>query len=476
MSRRAILVVALAALAAATACKKKPRGIGIDVTVGLETDAFHQDPPVTTVTITAFNSARSPIAEAIGAPGGDFSLGEFEPTDFVEVHVTGATAAGDTVMRGRTMGVELGNFAGDTLPVFIERVGQWARPPGQLASARLGGAAAPVAERFLLLTGGSAAAPAGQSYFDMLSLSGFEAGQITREDHTPIVTETLVVVGDAVLFIGPSMPGGKDTAAAWVDFRAGTVRDETAPPELTFAEVAGGAVITNKAGESYVVGATRTGAATDKVLRVSPNQKLSAIKLVNKRRGAAATIVNGVGLVVAGGNLPGATDPLTKGVETLALTDNASAFTTRPFSPDVTFGAAAVPLGSGDQMILVGGTRDGKPAPTRVISSACFTDCDNATNNHVLAADGLGKPLVACGAYQSSLAAALNLIVCSEPKSGEMLTYTLNVAGGVVKPVPLREPRKGATITPTPLGTLALLGGTLLDGSPAQRVELLYPP
>lgn len=479
MSRRPILVLALAPLVLAAACKKTPRGIGIDVTPGLETGptgAFRQDPPVTTVTITAFDASKSPVAQAAGAPGGDFSLGEFQPTDFVQVEVTGTTAAGDAVVRGRTMGVELDNFAGDTLPVFVQRVGQWARPGGQLLRARIGAVAGSLNERYLVLTGGDSPA---LSYFDMLSLSGFDGGSVTRADGTAIVAQSLVVVGgSAVLAIGPSTPGGSDVAATWTEFGSTpSVHDAEPPPGMTFAEVAGGAAIKvdPKTGDFYVVGATRLGAATDKVLHVAAdaNRTLTAFKLATKRRGAAAAMVKNVGLVVAGGNPPGVTGPLVTGVETLAV--GATAFTTRPFAPDTTFGAAGVDLGNGDKLILVGGTRAGKAAPTRIVASACITDCDNGTNTQVVHPEGLGAPLVACSAYQPS--SLVELIACDEPKSGETLTYTLSLAGGhALAPLPLRDRRKGATVTDTPLGTLALLGGLHLDGTPALTVELLYPP
>jgi hypothetical protein len=47
--------------------------------------------------------------------------------------------------------------------------------------------------------------------------------------------------------------------------------------------------------------------------------------------------------------------------------------------------------------------------------------------------------------------------------------------GGVTTELPLREPRRGAVPLPTPLGTLALLGGEHADGTPATAAEFLFP-
>jgi hypothetical protein len=46
---------------------------------------------------------------------------------------------------------------------------------------------------------------------------------------------------------------------------------------------------------------------------------------------------------------------------------------------------------------------------------------------------------------------------------------------GVVREVLLREPRRGAAVVPAPNGTLTLLGGQLLEGDAALRIESLFP-
>jgi hypothetical protein len=69
------------------------------------------------------------------------------------------------------------------------------------------------------------------------------------------------------------------------------------------------------------------------------------------------------------------------------------------------------------------------------------------------------------------------IVVADESASdpGETHSYVIDVVASTVTEAPLREPRKGAGVTATPLGTLAVLGGVHLDGSPALTVETYFP-
>ncbi len=53
-------------------------------------------------------------------------------------------------------------------------------------------------------------------------------------------------------------------------------------------------------------------------------------------------------------------------------------------------------------------------------------------------------------------------------------SFTLQLGTSATE-LPLREPRSGAAVIPAPNGTLALFGGTRLDGKPALSVELFLP-
>jgi hypothetical protein len=62
-----------------------------------------------------------------------------------------------------------------------------------------------------------------------------------------------------------------------------------------------------------------------------------------------------------------------------------------------------------------------------------------------------------------------------EDARGQTLAFFVALPSGAVTSLPLREPRFGATPTPTPNGMLALLGGVLVSGAPARSIELFYP-
>jgi hypothetical protein len=51
----------------------------------------------------------------------------------------------------------------------------------------------------------------------------------------------------------------------------------------------------------------------------------------------------------------------------------------------------------------------------------------------------------------------------------------VDVAAEEVTSLPLREPRRGASVLPAPNGTLALIGGETLDGAAAHSIELFFP-
>ncbi|MCC6527508.1 MAG: hypothetical protein IT373_32980 [Polyangiaceae bacterium] len=442
---RAALASALVACAACSDTKD----LSLDVTVGYETDAFARDPAVARVDIGVTDPEGDVALAASAAPGGTFDLGDVPSDHLLSFTVAGFDGAGVARVGGRAPGVVVGALDGDTLPLFVQRLGEWARPPGGLGRPHVGGVATVLGERLLLLTGGDAgaAAPGAAEYYDLLTLT-------TTSATLPRAPKSLVLAegGSVALLVD-------DGGATWIDFSAGSTSEAPLPAGLaTFADVAGGRVVEGPAGVRYVVGGTRPAAASDAVLIVAGDGSLTTARIHAPRAGAAACWLDQVGLVVAAGS------DVAVGLE--VLPSGAVTTSQRPFPPDPTVGAALVARGVGHQLLLLGGT-GGATSATRSLDADCTSAC---------AATDLGaSPPGPMSDTQAFALGGDRLFVVGAGPDGATSSYTLDLASAEVVEVALREPRRGASVTTTPLGSLALVGGEHLDGTPALTVELMRP-
>lgn len=433
-------------------CSTTPPNVHLDLTVGLETDAFSRDPKVVSILVQGLAPDGSVAVTATATPGGTFDFGDVDNTDQLTFEVTGTDAQGQTVMRGRSLGaIPLDSVTG-TLPVFVQRVNEWARPPGALAQTHVGGVASTGAERYLVLGGGTSDKPDQADLYDLFALGGVTVGGIVRPP------ETLVPRGTAVLFTDAK-------GATSIDLGTGVATDVTTPTGLaSYSLVAGGQSIDSSDGRTFVVGGTRqSGAPTKSVLVAAADGTLTSLELIEARSGAAAVWVEGVGLVVAGGSATGA------GVEVLGPA--ATAFRAQgDFPPDPTAGAGAV-IDGANGVTLIGGTLvGGAPAPIRRIDATCVNAC--------LATVITGSdPSVGLTAVRAYTLGGERFIVVGDTidEAPETKTFVLQLGKSATE-LPLREPRRGAAVVPAPNGTLAILGGTrVLDAKPALSVELLFP-
>ncbi|WP_438030301.1 hypothetical protein [Sorangium sp. So ce233] len=449
-------------------CASEPRTITVEVVPGHETGAFQEDPPVARVEVTAATIEGDVAVSAWAAPGGALDFGEIPEERAYTFEVRGLDAGGATVARGRSAsGIYLAALSGEVLPLFAQRTGRWARPPGGLAASRVGAPGAALAERYLILTGGAAVASADAvagevdpARLDAYDIAGW--GGSASSGALPRAARSLVVRGDLLLAID-------DEGATWTDLVAGQSAEAALPMGLgSFAEVAGGRTIEATDGRSFVVGAARAGEPaeapgqpSDAVLVVGADLTLSVARLRHARAGAAAVWVEGVGLVVAGGSAEGA------GVEVLG--DGATAFLPRAFPPDAAHGAGAAVTGPGE-IALIGGVQGGAPAPTRRLAPGCAASCAAAE----VAGAALPAAVVDVAAF--ALPGGRVLAVGSEAGDGGLTrSFVVDVAAAQVEELPLREPRRGATAVPAPNGTLALLGGVHPDGAPALTIETFFP-
>lgn len=440
------------------ACSSDPPVLMLDIITGQETDAFTKDPPVTRVDVTAVSSDGEVSVKASAAPGGSLDFGEV-PDDLVfTFEVTGVDATGATVVRGRSLsGILLSAVSGDAVPVFAQRLGAWARPPGGLLAGHVGGSAVSLAERYLVSTGGTSATgadgaviePKATEFYDLFSYGGLIGPTFPRLPKSSVArTEVMLLIDDA--------------GATWVDFTTGYYFEETLPEGLaSFADVAGGKTVDAPDGRSFVIGATKTGTPTKAVLVVNTDGSLDAIELSAPRAGAAAAWLESVGLVIAGGN---ATEP---GVEVLA--PSATAFASRPFPPDGAEGAGAA-VADPERIALIGGVLEGAPAPTRILDLRCSSACAPT------AEPAASLPIILAPVTAYALGSG-EIIAIGDEASGDALTrsFLVTLSEPSATELPLREPRKGAATVPAPNGTLSLLGGVHPDGTPALSVEMFFP-
>jgi len=448
---RSKLVPLVLALFLFPACSEEPARLSLEISGGQESDAFSMDPPVARVEIRASSLDGSVDLRASTTPGGTFDLGEVPVDALMSFEVTGSTSEGAVVMRGRSLsGIPMANVTG-TLRVFVQRTGMWARPPGGLSTSHVGGVSGVLDERYLLLSGGSVVGegdPAESNYYDLLAWGGALGGALPRR------AESLVMRGTRALLIASD-------GASWVDFSAGTSTSAALPAGLaSFGQIAGGQVVEASDGTSFVVGPTRSSGATKAVLVVNADEGLGVTYSREARSGAAAIWMEGTGLVVAGGSATGA------GVE--VLSPGATAFVDRGYASDAVEGAAAVLTGAGD-VALVGGVEAGVAAPTRRVVPSCTSGCDAAV------VGGAELPVALLGVRAYALAGGRALAIGHEAAGeGLMRSFVVDFSGSVNE-TPLREARRGASITPAPNGTLAILGGEHADGSAASSVEMFFP-
>jgi hypothetical protein len=442
-------------------CSSDPPVLSVEIITGYEQDTFSQEPPVTSVNITARAAEGDLTLSASAAPGGSFDFGDVPSDRLLTFEATGVDAAGAVVVRGRSIGgIYLAGVSGGVIPVFVQRVNQWARPPGGLARSHVGAPAAVLAERYLMTTGGASASsetgpvePAASDFYDLFAYGGAVGPVMPRGARSMVARTSAVLLVD-------------DGGASWVDFDTGTYEDMALPAGLgSFAEVAGGQTIESSDGRSFIVGATRRGGAkTNAVLEVKVDGSLGVVSLGHARAGAAAVWLEGAGLVVAGGSAEG------PGVEVLA--PGATGFNVLDFPADAAEGAGAVVVDTA-RIGLVGGVSPGAPdapAPTRLIAPGCSQMC---------AAEELPQatpPVALAGVTAFSLGGGRAVVTGNElVGAGLMRAFVIGLAAPSVDEAPLREPRSGASVVAAPNGTLAILGGSLEDGSPALTVEMLFP-
>ena len=446
-----------AAFALLAACSEE-KTISVEISLGQEEGVLDDVETVRVRVISATGEGtaeENTISEVVTAPGASFDLGDLTTEDIVYFEVFGETAAGDEVVRGRSVTVPIGSVSSNVIPLFAQRLDGFSRPPGELVRAHVHAPAAVIDERFLVAFGGDSAAtengsvdPALGDFYDLLSLSGGESGgQLPRAARSLIARSSVVVLID-------------DEGATAVD-RNDQASELTPPDDFAFSEVAGGRAIDASNGTTYVVGCTRPDIATDAVLTMSDTGSLAVVRLSVARAGCGATFVDGLGLVLFGGSDEG------KALEVIEL--GSSETRALPYDTQSTTGAALVVTGE-EIVLAIGGLKDGAPATPQYFDLRCSGDmCDEEPDTFAAAT------IAELAARGEAFQLTDGILVVGEDTEGETLAFRVAFPDGPVTPLAFRDRRFGATAVPAPNGTLAVLGGLRPSGKPAVTVEMFFP-
>lgn len=425
--------IGVAALALVS-CSGSAVTIGLDV--GGESDAFKRAPAVATLAADTVDTAGNRTSLGVAKlPQTDFDLSDAPRSTYLSLEITGRDATDARVLFGRSVVLQLGAAEGTTLPVFVQRVGEWARMPGVLADARAKPLLA-ASSRTFLVAGGGDGTPAAQvlTGYDFATLRALQAYGVN------FTTRSFAVANAAALLIGED--ANKKSAAIVFDLGAASLYAIATPSGGGFDEVAGGPTIVGDDGESYVVGPARLdGAPSVRVLKITAAGVASFLSFIKPRVGAAAVWVKNRGLLVFGGS------DSAKGAELLGK--GATVGQEIDFPTDETKGAAAVVLDE-KRVLLAGGTGGGaSPGATRLVDPTCVSAC-------VATPWSAALPIQTSFAQLFALAPAAALLVADDPAGA---THSYRVEASTVTEIPLKIPRQSARAIRAPTGNVVLVGG-----------------
>ncbi len=344
---------AVAALCAALgACSSNGSGT-LKLTTGGETDTFTQAPVPVTLEVDFIDSAgNSKTLASAMLPATSIDLGSLDESDDGILTVSALDANRTAVVSGRTVPIDLSTLDGQTASIFVQRTGELARLPEPLPAVP-NPVVGVLADRYVVL--------AGEGQTLLYDLSGLE----------PIVLNPAFPVSPtSMAFVGPVGWLISDTTISQYNISTGVADGVVLPSGGSLADVSGGATVLADDGSQYVVGGTRlVGSPTNAALALDSSGNPSWVTLSAERLGAAATWVNGLGLVVAGGSATGALEVVPIELASSKIVE------THPYPPDPSVGSGATWLG-GSLILLAGGVLpDGSSAGVRQIDVTCTASC-----------------------------------------------------------------------------------------------------
>jgi hypothetical protein len=417
-------------------------GATISVTTGGESDTFTRDPAVTTLEIDAVDrtDASTPLADA-SYPAQSIDLGNPSQSLVASLQLTGKDSAGNAVVWGAAPFAELGAFNGTTVPLFVQRKGEFARMPGAIADARTSPLLA-VTARAVYFAGGSisgATTPPPTGGYDLLALNGFStifAANRAARSFALIQLATETQDGDLALGLLIDDAGADLFGLATQELYSTDSFTKYFPSGMSWSDLAGGAtVVSPDDGSVYILGPSKTDAPSRLTLKFPTSGNGSTISGA-QRQGAAVAWAPKRGVFVYGGS---ATE-----VGAELIIDTASVAQSQ-IASDPTQGLAAIALD--DNTMLLAGTKD----VPHTIDLSCTKDCVPAQWGQNALPFALTSPSL------FALGGGAFLIVGDDP-NGNTTAFRLTAT----KQPEERKPkiaRSGARAIQTQTGSIILVGG-----------------
>ena len=405
----------------------------IAVTLGGETDTVSRSPAVDSYIVEAVDRSgnRQTLTQAKWSSGGSVDLGQLSQSVVASIQLTGSDANANAIVWGAVPFATLGVFDGLTIPLFVQRKGEFARMPGTIADARN----KPLLQRTargVYYAGGSLGGPIPPTgAYDLLLLQDFGS----------TLAANRVATSFAIIQLSQTNQEGDSALALLIDSAGvdefGLATDEiyspgSLPEGKSWADLAGGqTIVSPDDGTVYIIGSSKPDAVSSLVLQFPQSGTGSTLEGV-RRQGAAVAWAPKRGVFVYGGS---ATEV---GAEIIT-----SSSQPLPQKSDATQGLAAVAFDS--STMLIAGTAD---TPHK-IDLACTQSC---------APIAWGKPLPQPLTSPSLFAIGKEtfLIVGDDP-SGATVAYRLSETSTDEKD--LKIPRTGARAIQVETGQVVIIGG-----------------
>jgi hypothetical protein len=438
---------ALLGLLLGAACSSTDNG-SIQLVTGEETDTFTRAPAATKLQVESVDTTGTrTVLASVALPATTIDLGTQSESTVATLEVTGFAANGERVVFGSSLPYIFAGLAGATVPIFVQRVNDFARLPAPLSDTRQAPLLSQVQGQYLFVAGGAPSTLSATSQiYDFAALAPFASPPTL-----PFAPLSMAFVGTVGWLFAA------DGTAAYFDLASDTSQGIPAVAGGSFADVAGGQTIVGDNGVQYIVGATRiTGNPTAAILAIDPNDTSNStylfggpkwITLRSARLGAAAAWVPGRGLVVVGGSSTAA------GAEFVSSGTTTS--TALAYPPDATVLAGATALSNDGTVLVAGGYGPNGDAGVRTITLSCPSACAPTVWQPAFP---VPVPLVAAQAFTMSATSAF--VVGSEFLTGTTHAFVATMSG--LTEVATKVPHTNARATWSPLGSIVLLGGSRL--------------